>query len=39
MVGEEGYTVGEYDEEEENTEAAADETDSDEIEFVETDGE
>lgn len=37
MVGEEGYTVGEYDEEEENTEAAADETDSDEIEFVETD--
>ena len=37
MVGEEGYTVGEYDEEEENTEAAVDETDSDEIEFVETD--
>ena len=32
MVGEEGYTVGEYDEEEENTEAAVDETDSDEIE-------
>ena len=37
MVGEEGYTVGEYDEEEENTEAAVDETDSDGIEFVETD--
>ena len=37
MVGEEGYTVGEYDEEEENTEADVDETDSDEIEFVETD--
>ena len=31
--------LDEYDEEEENTEAAADETDSDEIEFVETDGE
>ena len=37
MVGEEGYTVGEYDEEEENTEAAVDETDSYEIEFEETD--
>ena len=34
-----GDIEDEYDEEEENTEAAADETDSDEIEFVETDGE